>query len=237
MFSGDMLLNPQIFGRQPPKRNKSKRGHIIHSKKGSSSSNSKLGSKQKYAKGMPHNGRLLKTPSPFIPVKRRNATSNSNSTDVNNAIITANDGQIDHKIDEIKSSLNDDNNTERMDHDQDKSIMDDNKLKQKQINSSSQRYKLKMNFTDNKDLYSNKDEIMAKIPLFGMETKKELQELVLNDEYYTNIINGQIPFKQMMIAVLWFLIMIAIENVISYWPISIIIATILMLILFIQTRN
>ena len=260
MFSGDMLLNPQIFGRQThPKRNKSKRGHGIHSKKGSSNSkmgisspsNKHLYSKQKYAKGMLHNGRLLKTPAPFIPNKRRNATSASHSMDINNAIITGNDGgQNDHKTEQINALLTDNNNqsiSDKMDHDQmnksnkyspDKSQMDDNALKQKHNNPSSQRYKLKMNFEDNKDLFSNKEEgMMARMPLFGMETKKELQALVLNDEYYSNIVDGQIPFKQMIVAVLWFLLVIAIENVISYWPFSIILATILILILFIQTRH
>eukprot|EP01083_Nonionella_stella_P249545 862787_1 len=91
MFSGDMLLNPQIFG--ATKRSKNKRTHIIHKKtttihgaKISHTSKSKghhYTPSKKYAKpsnAIMNNNRILKAPVPFIPNKRNKKPINNTDT-------------------------------------------------------------------------------------------------------------------------------------------------------------
>ena len=258
MFSGDMLLNPQIFGRapQPPKRNKSKRTHIIHQKtttttinaKIASSSNGSSQNKQFMHKSNHHSHQKYGN----IPIKRKNFTNNnniyhhsnpskkllgnSNHNNINDTHSINNINHVNMDKEKITMDINNNNNNnhnnkqslnEFIDHKMD---IDNNKTKihNKSLETTPQKYKLKMNFIDNKD---------DKIPLPGVETKEELKKMILNDEYYAAVVcNGQLPKKQICIGLLYFLLIIAIDSYLEMWPISIIIATFLMIILFCYTN-
>lgn len=214
MFSGDMLLNPQIFGRgQPPKRPKNKRTHIVHQKT-TTTINAKISSNgpsisspnkhsQKYNKSKLSASKLSAA---FIP-KRNNEKQTMNPTkeDIKESPDKLNPNVIEQGI---TMNDKDDINT----------------------NNETQRYKVKMNFLDNKELFINNDN-ENKMPLPGTETKQQLLDIMLSDEYYANICNGHIPTKQIFTGLLYLLLIIAIDAYLDTLWMSSIMAMICVIIL------
>ena len=210
MFSGDMLLNPQIFGRaQPSKRGKSKRTHVIHHKTtttintkiASSSSSSSLSPMHKHKK---YGKSLQRTPT------QRKQMNQDMMDNVKESGMSGIPGTA--------------------------SMNAPKEQKQNKKEQRRQRYKIKMNFEDNEQLFRG-DKNKDKRPLPGTETKQQLISKMMEDEFYCNVIcHGQMPSKQILIGLFYLLLVIAIDSYVQMVLVSIVIAAVFVSILFIKTN-
>ena len=86
-------------------------------------------------------------------------------------------------------------------------------------NDTKKPFKIKLNVEDNRELFG--DGNGDKLPLPGMETNAQLIEMLLRDEYYSNVIcDGQLPAKQIFIGFLYLLLIIAVDTYIEMTLVS-----------------
>ena len=190
MFSGEMMLNPQIFGRaQATKRAKSKRSGHRHSRSRSSKSvHSKIPISSPNGPSRQHIPNQKAPPSIPAIVEREEPMADSNGMDVN------------------------------------------------QPESARKPFKIKMNFEDNQELFGHDNG--DKLPFPGMETKAQLIEMLLRDEYYSNVIcDGQLPAKQIFIGLLYLLLIIAVDAFVEMTFVSMIVAAIIIAVLYVGSSS
>ena len=115
-------------------------------------------------------------------------------------------------------------------------MADSNGMDVNQSDSARKPFKIKMNFEDNQELFG--DDNGDKLPFPGMETKAQLIEMLLRDEYYSNVIcDGQLPAKQIFIGLLYLLLIIAVDAFVEMTFVSMIVAAIIIAVLYVGSSS
>eukprot|EP01083_Nonionella_stella_P198106 727671_1 len=222
MFSGDMLLNPQIF-RAPQKKKRLKANyrykkthrHDMHHKRANTIDGKVTGASISDLSNRVHKGSFHRANN--VPRVNRNAplitrpessplTRNSDDLNIQNVIEST-----------VAMKDNDDQSNKQ------------------------QRHKMEMNFEDNKHIFMNnqmENGNEPRIPLPGTESKQQLMDMMKRDAYYSNVIcNGQMPSKLIIVGLFYLLLIIAIDSYIHMIIVSLIMATICLIVLFTQTTH
>ena len=195
MFSGDMLLNPQIFGRvQSQKRSKHKRGsHRFRHK-----NNSSAGSTPTHKSG----GRT--TPSKQLLGDASCAKPKQTRHDADSAKLKPDaqpTGAVKHGKVERKPK---------------------------------ERYRVEMKVDSESERASDN----KKRPLPGKETRQQLMDMLLEDEYYRSVVcEGHLPAKELVMGALYLLLLLAIDAYVQMAILSMVLATCAMLLLFLTSRS